>query len=384
MGIFENGLFFSALLALGLQGCGGDVKVSGGGDAGSSAGGATGGTTGSTTGGTGGMTSSTGGVAGGTGGTTTSSTISTMTLPADSDSLALHVLRIGDTLPNGNPSATAWKQYGFNIDGKVSTGQSLDLCKPAAGANPNAVYPDGDNGIDNSFGKNTLPIMTSLASDFSSQVNDAIAQGRFTLDLRIQGITPGQTGTFATQLYSAAMQNGSVPSWLGGDVWPIRSDCLIGGDPSTPKTVFPGATVSLDAAGARVWQSASFGDLDLRLVSQGFEVNLSIKHAQIMMTLSDDNLHATSGMIGGVLDTEAFIKELAKVAGSFDPSLCPPSATFESIAQQVRQASDILMDGSQDPSQTCNGISIGLGFDADGAIVGPVFDASVLPDPCNP
>lgn len=383
MRILENGLFFSAILGAALQGCGGDIKVSGGGDAGSSAGGATGGASG-TTGGAGGMTSSTGGVAGGTGGTTTSSTLSTMTLPAESDSLALQVLRIGDTLPNGNPSAIAWKQYGVNIDGKVSTAQSVDLCKPVMGATPSAVYPDGDNGIDNGFGKNILPIMTSLASDFSTQVNDAIAQGRHTFMLRIQGISPGQTGTFATQLYSAAMQNGSIPSWQGGDVWPVRSDCLIGGDLSTPKTVFPSATVSLDAAGARIWQSVTVGDIDLRLVSQGFEVNLSIKHAQIMMTLSDDNQHATSGMIGGVLDTEAFIHELAKVAGSFDPTLCPPSVTFESIAQQVRQASDILMDGSQDPNQTCNGISIGLGFDADGAIVGPVFDAPVVPDPCNP
>ena len=31
---------------------------------------------------------------------------------------------------------------------------------------------------------------------------------------------------------------------------------------------------------------------------------------------------------------------------------------------QIEQASDILTDGTQDPTQTCDGISIGLGFDA--------------------
>jgi hypothetical protein len=36
-------------------------------------------------------------------------------------------------------------------------------------------------------------------------------------------------------------------------------------------------------------------------------------------------------------------------------------ATFDSLADQIRQAFDILVDGTQDPNQTCNGISIGLG-----------------------
>ena len=30
---------------------------------------------------------------------------------------------------------------------------------------------------------------------------------------------------------------------------------------------------------------------------------------------------------------------------------------------QIRQASDIMVDGTQDPAKTCNGISIGLGFE---------------------
>lgn len=361
MRIIEDSLILVALSVATLQGCGGDVRTSSGGS---------GGDTGGTAGGSGGS--------GGSGGTTT-----TTTEPPGSSALAVHVLRLGDTLPNGTPSTTAWEQYGLNIDGKVSTADSVDLCKPAAGGKKSAVYPDGPGGIDNSFGKNILPIMTSLASDFSAQVNDAINQGRHTVLLRIQGIPPGQTGTFPTQLYSAAM-DGTIPSWQGADVWPIRSDCLLGGDLASPKTAFPTAEVALDASGARRFRSITVGDIDLRLMSQGFEVSMPIRRARIVMTLSDDNAHATFGMIGGILDTEAYINELAKVAGSFDPTLCPPSSTFESIAQQVRQAADILMDGSQDPSKQCEGISIGLGFDADGALVGPVFEPAIAPDPCNP
>lgn len=102
------------------------------------------------------------------------------------------------------------------------------------------------------------------------------------------------------------------------------------------------------------------------------------------MALSADNAHAVSGRLGGMLDTEAFIAEMAKVAGSFDVALCPPSSTFESIAQQIRQGQDILLDGSQDPSKTCDAISIGLGFEADAALLGAVFAPPASPDPCNP
>ena len=89
-------------------------------------------------------------------------------------------------------------------------------------------------------------------------------------------------------------------------------------------------------------------------------------------------------MIGGVIDTELLVGELAKIAGSFDASLCPPSATFESISQQIRQASDILIDGTQDPNKTCNAISIGLGFDAQEAGWGSAYDVAPSPDPCSP
>jgi len=408
MRITENGLFLLALSSAALLACSGTVSSGGGGNGGattssnggattSSNGGATtGGTGGSTatggatTGGTGGSTATGGATTGGTGGstttssiTTTSSTSITTTGGGDAVVLAIHHLLLGDTLPNGTFSSTAWKQYGMNIDGKVSTSQSIDLCKPAAGANKNSVYPDGNDGIDNSFGRNLMPIWTSLWSDFSAQVNDAIATGDFTHLFRIEGIGVGQTGTFPSQVYVGAKENGQPPSWQGTDVWAINSTCLVNSDPALPKLQFPIASVDVDAAGVRRWQSVTVGDLTLALPLSGTSMVLPIHGARITMSLSDDNAHATSGIVSGVIDTEEYITVLAQWAGSFDPSLCPPSATFESIAQQIRQASDILSDGTQDPAKTCNGISIGLGFDADLALLGGVFDPIIPPDPCQ-
>ncbi len=93
----------------------------------------------------------------------------------------------------------------------------------------------------------------------------------------------------------------------------------------------------------------------------------------------------SDGTIAGVIDTEQFISELAKVAGSFDTSLCSGS-TFDSIAQQIRQASDIMSDGTNgDPSKTCDAISIGLGFNGHGVTLGDVAaPVTPPPDPCAP
>jgi hypothetical protein len=366
-------------------GCGGSVETAAGGSTATGSGGAGGSTTtsssstittsGSTTtgmGGTGGTTMPTGGTGGTTIGTGGGAT------------LAFHKLLLGDTTPNGTVSMTAWKQYGFDVDGKISTNASVDLCKPAAGGKASAVYPDGDNGIDNSFGKNIMPILTSLASDFSTQSNQQIATGRFTVLVHIQDLVPGQSGTFPAALYTGGYPANVSPAWQGADAWPVRADSLVNGDLSSPKTLFPMSTVTVDAAGGRLWQSVSLGDIDLQLVTAGIPFVLPIRSARLAMTLSGDDAHAVSGRIGGVIDTEAFIKELAKVAGSFDPTLCPPSSTFEAIAQQVRQAQDILGDGTQDPLKTCNAISVGLGFEADAALLGAVFTPVASPDPCNP
>src|SRR5262245_17660745 len=94
------------------SGCDGEVKQNTTGDAGSggeptTGGGGAGGT--ATTGGGGkGGEPTTGG--GGTGG---------VMKPTGDPALAVHLLRIGDQLPDGTPSTTAWMDYGFDLDAKV-------------------------------------------------------------------------------------------------------------------------------------------------------------------------------------------------------------------------------------------------------------------------
>lgn len=60
------------------------------------------------------------------------------------------------------------------------------------------------------------------------------------------------------------------------------------------------------------------------------------------------------------MKTEEFIKTLRAASGAINPAAC---TIFDaSLAAQLRRASDLLDDGSQDPTKTCNAISVGLGF----------------------
>ena len=311
--------------------------------------------------------------------------------PDGSDTtLAIRKLYLGDTDRDGSPSTSAWKKFGFDLDGKISKKESTGLCKPAEGAKPSAVYEDGEEGRDNSFGKNILPIITSLASDASTQINDSIETGSFTIMLHIEKLGTGDNyNPIPSKLYAGgklvdAMGMEILPKWDGTDAWPVIPELLNGGNIEDPKIKFPNAYLVKDAkSGARTWVSGGKADITLNLSVAGFTLSLTIGSALVATDIDASNAKGTNGTIAGILDTEQLISELAKVAGSFDPSLCPPSSTFESIAQQIRQASDIMTDGTQDPDKECNGISIGLGFDMTQVQLGSVAPAATPgEDPC--
>lgn len=73
--------------------------------------------------------------------------------------------------------------------------------------------------------------------------------------------------------------------------------------------------------------------------------------------------------IGGVIKTEDLVAEVKKIGYLLGEC---NQAVLASFILQIRQASDILSDGTQDPQKTCDGISIGLGFEVTQAQRGPI------------
>ncbi|MCA9624350.1 MAG: hypothetical protein KC731_35250 [Myxococcales bacterium] len=301
---------------------------------------------------------------------------------------AVNQLFLGDTNASGSPDPEAWKDLGYDLDGDKSTKESTNLCKPAAGASPGSVYPDGNDGIDNAFGKILLPLITSIAPDASTSVNEAIADGDFTIMMNLSNLGSGanyvdiKAGLYAGVTLVDDMGNPLTPTFTPADMWPVAPELLVDPNcmtqPCESKVSFPTSYVN-----ENTWVSGTPGTIDLSLGVAGFALTLKITNAVITMDMDSDHGGAKNGVIAGVIPVEPLVAELKKIAGSFDMSLCSGS-TFESIADQIRQASDMLQNGALDSSKTCDAISVGLGFTAKPVSLGAVADpAPPAPDPCE-
>ena len=271
----------------------------------------------------------------------------------------------------GEGTSGQWRMVGFDLDARSSTAASTDLCQLSSGAAPTTPYPDGDMGIDNSFGKNLLPQLQALNPNFVSDRNASIARGDFTSLLNL-GCSPlTGSGSVAGASLFVARPLGMPPVFDGTDVWPVDRDFLSDPTDSNSSTLrFPSATIT-----GSTFSAGTDGAIVLRmpLSTSGSTVSftLTMRAARLSMTLSADHAHAT-GMLGGVLDTEELVSQIREIGVAY--GLCG-TPLLTQLLTSVRQASDIMSDGTQDPTRTCNGISIGLRFDmaaAQHGAVGPV------------
>ena len=190
---------------------------------------------------------------------------------------AINELFLGDTNRDGTPNTTnGWKEYGFNLDALISTKTSTNLCQPREGGAKASIYPDGNEGIDNSFGKNILPIILGLASDLSATANESIQQGDFTIMLDISKLGTDCTGA-AGKLYAGAkLVDGAgmelTPKFDGTDEWPLSRELLENpSDPASAKIKFPQAYVA-----GKTWVSGTKGTVSIQLTISGFTISLDI------------------------------------------------------------------------------------------------------------
>jgi hypothetical protein len=303
------------------------------------------------------------------------------TTSSDERTFALNALYLGESDRSGNKNKDAWKDYGYNLDGLITVvndPKAADLakvCNRAQGA-PATVHNDGNEGIDNAFGKEILKLLDPFAPTPSKSLTDAIVKGDFTIMLKIKGLTddPQQTNTglSGTLLVGGAFSEDgkTTPTFSPSDDWPFRAD---------PQVPISGAYINKG-----VFVNGSGGaTVKLSLSIQGQSLDLTINKALITFKHNPSSGELTDGTIAGVLSTEEFVNGISSVAGRFSTDLCSGS-TVEGIKDSIRQASDMLADGSQQPGVGCTGISVGIGFTAK-RVANPTKEApegTVPPDPC--
>ena len=92
-----------------------------------------------------------------------------------------------------------------------------------------AKQEDGNEGIDNAFGRTVLGFILGLVPTPSKTINDSIAGGSFTILLEVKGLTddPKQTNTGLTGrllIGGNFTATGKKPTFTPADDWPYRAD----------------------------------------------------------------------------------------------------------------------------------------------------------------
>ena len=254
-------------------------------------------TTGTTSTGTGG--------AGGEG--TSSSTASSSSSAASSSSTGGLTCMSGEgivlaatKLSFGAGNSGQWKKVGFNLDGLTSSVTSTDVCQVNSNAMPVVPYPDGDNGIDNSFGKNLLPLILALYPTWEPDTNTGLQNGFFNVLLKMECVPPtGDVPAFTTKLFGGTAL-GANPKFDGTDKWPVAPELLSNSmDPESSTILIKKSSVMGTTFDSGKNQTFIL-TVPVTTQSKATSIKLTLYAAQTKMTLAMDRKSATGGLIGGV------------------------------------------------------------------------------------
>jgi hypothetical protein len=265
---------------------------------------------------------------------------------------AIERLNLGTTdLRTKMPTNDAWKCYGFDLDGRTrTTTQSEGTCTPRPGASKSSLS-DGAGGIDNSFGKNVLPLLRSV-DPCTGQA--PIGAGDLAFYLRVDDAGAGDTDHAPGALYVASKEHGAAihtaridlpvakfdDGYVSGGVW-------VSGAPSRETIAVPlqiGFEFELESHKPN--ECPRKGELRLPIGAVVMTARLA---------------EGDSGMIAGVIASDALEDATRRWLGDF--GVCGRSG--ESIARVLgTESSDLVLgaDRFQDPSRTCDAVSFGAAF----------------------
>lgn len=280
-----------------------------------------------------------------------------------------------------------WKKLGYNIDGKVSTGGSTDVCAPAANS-LSSPHQDGDNGIDNAFGALVLPSLQNIQPDIQDLANNALTSGSFTIMIQTTGLpsaAPAALTGLSGQLFAGGKYSddgdgglGAPPAFDTTTDWPVLPAIL-----ENPSNIASGSKIKFANAYVADGTFVS-GDrltVTLNLNFSGIQLALSVKNAIITAKPAGSDMN--DGIISGYLVTSEIEKALRDVGGRLSLNFCGDAV--DTFIENLRTSSDLLADGTTDGARPCDAISIGLGFNAK-EIANPTQIADAPPsddtDPC--
>lgn len=283
---------------------------------------------------------------------------------------------LGNTNFDGTPDIVrGWENYGYDVDGTVTTPDSTDVCKPRNG-NPLKYLIDGPDGLDNSYGRNIVSIFCGLNANMEADANARVTSGQYTILIEIEKLGASSDYKPLTSHVYIGTNLGSAPKFDGTDAWPVAPEFLF-------TTNMTAATLTSSYIVGNTWVSGPIGSLPLPLPHGAGLVTIPVDNLVLTMELDSTHTHVKRGILSGILDVSAVIGDaMPRMFPTTDQDICSGTAR-DSLQAQLESAADVLKFGDQDPAKECDAISIGLGFDAERVLRGPNGPALALtPSPC--
>jgi len=293
---------------------------------------------------------------------------------------AVDTILLGDQLRDGDASAGAWMEFGYDIDGLTTTQTSSDVCTLASGA-PQTVQSDGDEGTDNAAGAVLLPLLGFYAGlQPSADATTSLQKGSWTLQIQVRGL-PADAQQAATGLSAEVFVSGALgvtPTFAPDLQWPVLPSSL-----NDNATIASGARVHFSTVYVTNGTLVAMGStepLTIPLLLGGHLLTLRVH--QPILTFAHNGTEATDGVIAGVLHTDEVVSSGRTFAEHVASSDC--GSNWDSYATAIAEAQDILSDGTNVPGVPCDAISVGVGFTAK-VIANPTqVGVDLVPDdPCG-
>ncbi len=253
-----------------------------------------------------------------------------------------------------------WRRCGLDLDGKTTNADSKDVCTLAPGS-LRSVQRDGDNGIDNTFGHNLIPILASFGGTATQDANVLLAAGDSTLMIELRQLGTGPSYSPITGVLYRAAPAAHV-AWDGTDLRDIDLSSFVSGSPSSPalelgRGYMNGRVFFSEPAPSRV-------PFDLHFPTRGHSsAPLMLARLQLLVRIDPGNRTAT-GVIGAIVSTEDALAWTREYGRDSPRSVFCLDTAADQILEEIVESQDILSDGTNHPDTPCNAISIGIGFDA--------------------
>lgn len=281
-----------------------------------------------------------------------------------------------------------WRDIGYDLDNYDDDRCPLNRARPSS-CEPRrqgeAVPRDGNEGIDNLFGGEILPLILAYNANLQTQAQTDQTAGRAAMVVQISGWNGSASSNvrafLAQTVYGKSTQDPiplnpvipPVPRWDGTDEWWVSAANFVDGDVNQPLIVDDAAYVA-----DRVFVMRLPDRSPILFPWVGNRLQLKLTDGALTGRISDDGLRLENVTLSGRWS-------LIDIAESLTPAgICPNTVPRIVIDDQLEKKADIRSAPATDGlAQPCDAISTALKFTGyRAAFGGVVAPPATGPNPC--